>query len=278
MPPNDTSHKKPPKHFKQTTVVTRTKRPPKLRKSLVSKELKRPTIEKSTTVLSASGINIEDSKLTTDTKDELNSNAEPSAKNNLLKVEKETETKQASPTTKKKQLSWNVPHKPQNDDSQNSNQTSTGIPTQKPSSDIPIFDDVKPVKLNSDSMEGANVNCEPASEVQALPNTPGEFNPNTARLSPILKPPVAHGFVLKRKRKRFGVKATSFKDDIREQRPRTPIEKRMRELGIDRIMTPDLLQQVAFNYIHPVFTHEQPDSERSGRDTAMSSRTFASYT
>ena len=314
VPPTDTSHNKIPKNPKHLSNSIKFKRPLKFRRALTSKDLKRPTVEKSPTIISASSIDVDDLKSSIDGKDKLSNPLEKAANKNFLKMEKETKVKQASPRLKKRQpskkdlnniqASNNFNSKtadtdklPENlnpvkidDLPDNTNLVNAGMPPnnveiaspirepQMPVVDAPIIGDLKPSIIKPKNTEAANIICEPNDTEQKEPSVDDEINVKRARLSPIIKPPTSHGNVLKRKRKSFGVRATSFKDDIREHRPRTPIEKRMRELGIDRIMTPDLLQQVAFNYIHPVYTHDTPDSERSGRDTVMSGRTYASYT
>ncbi|KAL4229790.1 hypothetical protein ACF0H5_010181 [Mactra antiquata] len=41
-----------------------------------------------------------------------------------------------------------------------------------------------------------------------------------------------------------------------EHRPKTPLKERIREIGLDRVRTPDLLSTAEFNYIQPVYSYE----------------------
>ncbi|WAQ97856.1 CSMD3-like protein [Mya arenaria] len=84
----------------------------------------------------------------------------------------------------------------------------------------------------------------------------GDNVPLTAVRLPSLasKPPTGHEVNSKRitKRKKIGELKTS---KPKHQRPKTPIEK-LKELGRDRVLTPELLQSENFNYILPQYVYD----------------------
>lgn len=85
-------------------------------------------------------------------------------------------------------------------------------------------------------------------------------------------PPISHIVTEKRKKKRMG-EITPEKNQNRtpvrrEPRAKTPIKERMREVGLDRVRTPDLLATADFNYLQPVYPYEL-DSD-AGRETRLS--------
>ena len=293
VPPSDTAKidpKKPP-HLPLLKPKKKTLRKPK--KVILSKLQKRPVLEKSPTVVSASGIDVENLQTEVKDKNFKDVHKDTGITSHFLKDEKE-ESKTVSSKSIKKPLSKELPPlKKQVEIQEKMNELPKPLSPSLPSissMEIPIFDDVQPIIADGQPMtdetttavlqfEEPKETSETADESTQNNETITATNVSSVRLPPVVRPATGHGLVIKRKRKRLGFRNISFRDDIRETRPRTPIEKRMRELGIDRIMTPDLLEQVAFNYIHPVIIHDAPSSAKGGRpNTAMSSRTFASYT
>ena len=298
MPPSDTvkADRKKPNQLPPLKPKTRTQRK---QKKLIAKLQKRqaltipPALEKSPTVVSASGIDVENLKNENNDKtmkDETKNPAKPVIPAPVLQEENEV-NKKVQKSTKTPTAKDLPPLKTQPDlQDQQKNQAKALSPNlgSLSSMEIPIFDDVQPINADvlpiADVTNNETLQPEVPKEVSAT-NDNIEQNNDATKTTSIDPAPVqptrrpAKGIVIKRKRNRRGYRNTSFKDDVPETRPKTPIEKRMRELGIDRIMTPDLLEQVAFNYIHPVIVHDAPSSARGGRpSTGMSSRTFASYT
>ena len=283
VPPRDTAKVEPRnKSLPPIVPTTKKKGTKKLKRLNLSKVPKKPVLEKSPTIISASGIdvyNLQTSKVVKD-KQPVQETNENKVLESLNKPDKKA-VMNVSPKAKKKSALKDLSVKTEKVIPPDPKPPSPSIHSPMSSMDIPIFDDQSGTDNSKDEVlkfERPKANTEMIDETRTDNDLVTAININSVRLPPVDKAPAGSGFVLKRKRKRLGFKNTSFKDDIRETRPRTPIEKRMRELGIDRIMTPDLLQQVPFHYIHPVITHDAPSSARSGRSSMMSSRTFASYT
>lgn len=71
-------------------------------------------------------------------------------------------------------------------------------------------------------------------------------------------PPISHILTERKgKKKRTGGTISEQKPTShRNSRPKTPINERMKEMGIERVMTPELLPTVEFNYIKPVYSYE----------------------
>lgn len=85
-------------------------------------------------------------------------------------------------------------------------------------------------------------------------------------------PPISHIVTEKRKKKKTGGTSPEKKQNRtpvrREPRAKTPIKERMREVGLDRVRTPDLLATAEFNYLQPIYPYEL-DSD-AGRETRLS--------
>ena len=290
MPPSDTAKTDQKKPHQLPPLKPKTRTPRKPKKLILSKLQKRPALEKSPTVVSTSGIDVENLK--NDKKDQ---NMNDESKDSVLPAPIVKEEKEVSKNVQKltrQPVTKALPplEQPVEVQDQPKEQAEALSPNlgSLSSMEIPIFDDVQQINADVKTMTGGTAKEALQSEKpkEAGEKADGSKQNNEAAMTtniiPAPLPPTkrpATGIVIKRKRNRLGYRNTSFKDDVRETRPRTPIEKRMRELGIDRIMTPDLLEQVAFNYIHPVIVHDAPSSVRGGRpSTGMSSRTFASYT
>lgn len=258
VPPNDTAKtdsKIPPVLAAPPTKKTGPRKKPKLKR--------RPSLDKSPTILSASGIVVENLQIDGENQESIENITESATTGSVLTEANEVSSK-TRPKLKKTSASKKL--------TQNNQDAVKCLPE-------PLRPNlVSPISSMDMATASNKTLVETKENIQNNETNPA-INLHSVRLPPVTQPPIGHGVVIKRKRKRLGFRSTIFKDDIRESRPRTPIEKRMKELGIERIMTPDLLQQVAFNYIHPVIIHDAPSSSKDGRpSTAMSSRTFASYT
>ena len=109
-------------------------------------------------------------------------------------------------------------------------------------------------------------------------------------------PPIGHLITEKRKKKTIGEitpgKKTNARNNRsnsrREPRPKTPVKERIKEIGIERVMTPELLSAAEFSYINPVYTYElesdagernsflkKHKTHKSSEPRPMSSVTFA---
>ena len=290
VPPSDTAKTDPKKPHQLPPLKPKMRTPRKPKKVILSKLQKRPALEKSPTVVSTSGIVVENLKNGEKDQDIKDESKDSVIQAPILKEEKEV-IKKVQKSTRKPATKDLPPLKKQFEVQDQSKEQAKALGPNLgslSSMEIPMFDDVLPI--NDDVQKGTDgtakevLKAEVAKETRKKADDSRQNNEaaKTTNMNPIPLPPTkrpATGIVIKRKRNRLGYRNTSFKDDVRETRPRTPIEKRMRELEIDRIMTPDLLEQVAFNYIHPVIVHDAPSSVRGGRpSTGMSSRTFASYT
>lgn len=92
-----------------------------------------------------------------------------------------------------------------------------------------------------------------------------ERSPTTANGKPVLssvrlpkltsRPPAGHELdSVRAKHKRTSQEKREQRKSS-QQRPKTPIE-RLKELGMHRLLTPELLESSEFNYIQPVYCHD----------------------